>query len=342
MGRKPKDINITMIAKEAGLSVSTVSRAMNHRANVSESARRKIDALMRKYNFTPTPASPHEKKIALLAGGNQFNDYVAEVFNGIYKYTEANALETTLIFRKNRSSRNLLEQIRDQQCSGVVVILPAEFSDSLDLLAECELPVVLIDEAVYRDGIGFIDHDSCSGSRDALKYLLELGHRNIGYIEACTPTLNHIQRYKAYENTMNEAGLDLRPDWRIKVDPSRHIFAGGQAAMQELLTRAPELSAVMTTNDMIAIGAMHGAIEMGRRIPEDISIIGFDNYKHTEFLNPSLTTVNHPIEEAGFLAAKSIDECLKNPRTAKQQLPHEILPTRLIIRQSTAPFTPGN
>ena len=334
MGRKPKEISITKIAMEAGVSVSTVSRAMNSRASVSEETRKKINELMKKYNFIPTPAVQREKKIALLVGSNRFNDYVSEVFNGIYKYTEANSLETTLIFKKEYSRYSLLEQIRDQQCSGIVVIVPADFSDSLAALAESELPVVLIDEAVYRKGLGFIDHDSYSGSREAVKYLLELNHRNIGYIECNRQTINHIQRFKAYENTMKEAGITPDPQWHIFTESDANTYRTSFLKMQELLGRAPELTAVMTSNDTIAIGAMKGALETGRRIPEDISIIGFDNYKQTEFLNPALTTVNHPIEEAGFLAAKSIDQCLKNPQVT--QLPQEILPTSLLIRGSTA------
>ncbi len=337
MGRKPKAINISLIAKEAGLSVSTVSRAMNHRANVSEEARRKINALMEKYNFTPTPAIPREKKIALLSGGSQVDEYVSEVFNGIYSYTLKNRLETTVIFRNNQATRNLLEQIRDQQCSGVVVILPAEFSDSLDMLAESELPVVMIDEAIYRDGIGFVDHDSYSGSRDAVKYLLELGHRNIGYIQSCAQTLNHIQRFKAYENTLTEAGITRNPHWETSIASDKGIYDSSREKMRELLKNAPELTAIMTANDMIALGATKGAQDCGRRVPEDISIFGFDNYTQTEFYNPALTTVNHPIQQAAFLAAKHIDECLKRPAEAAQLLPHEILPTSLVIRESVSP-----
>jgi len=337
MGRRPKDINISLIAKEAGLSVSTVSRAMNHRANVSEETRRKINLLMAKYNFIPTPATPRAKKIALLSGSTLFNEYVAEIFNGIYHYTESHGLETTLLFKESHSVCNLLERIRDQQCSGVVVILPAEFSDSLDLLAASELPVIQIDEAVQRTDIGFIDHDSYSGSREAVKHLLSLGHRRIGYLASNTRTLNHIQRYKAYENTMSEAGITINPDWCIETTEALSSYAEAAEKMRELLTRAPELTAVMTTNDMIALGAISGALAAGRRIPTELSIIGFDNYPQTAFLNPPLTTVHHPIADAGFLAAKSIDEFLKNPQDAQLKLPREILPTRLVVRGTTAP-----
>ncbi len=334
MGRKPKRINISKIAKEVGVSESTISRALNHRAMVSESTRKKINEIIKKYNFTLTPARPREKKIALLAGSSSFTEYVSEVFSGIYEYATENALNTTIIFKNGHSKQKVLEQIRDQQCSGVVVIMPAEFNDALDDLAASDIPVILVDEAVYKEGIGFIDHDSYFGSREAAQYLLNLGHRKIGYIQCGYNTLNHIQRFKGYENAMKEANAAIEPDWVIKTDiDSNCLIENSFVKMQELLKRAPEITAVMTSNDDVAMGAIKGAQKMGRKVPEDVSIIGFDNYRQTKFLSPALTTVNHPIEEAGFLATKSAHEFLKNPKTEK--LPQEILPTKLIIREST-------
>ena len=334
MGRRPKKVSITKIAQEAGVSVATVSRAINHRANVSEDTRKKINELLKKYNFLPTPAVPREKKIALLTGSSRLTEYTSEVFNGIYQYTEENALATTIIFSKENSRYSLIEQVREQQCSGVVVILPATFSEELDSLAESDLPVVLIDEAVYRKGLGFIDHDSYSGSKNAVEHLLKLGHQKIAYLKCNTQTLNHIQRFKAYENTLAEAGVKTQPAWVQEIEPESHPYLSGYNAALKLLKNAPEITAIMTTNDDIAIGAMKAIQEKGIRIPEDISIIGFDNYCQSDYVSPELTTVNHPIEEAGFLAAKSIDEFLKNPQGAK--LPQEILPTKLIVRNSTA------
>jgi DNA-binding LacI/PurR family transcriptional regulator len=338
MGRKPKPISITKIANESGLSVSTVSRALNHRSNVSEEARQKIHALMQKYQFKVASAVEREKKIALLASHNQFGDYVSQVLAGIYEYVQDHNMQVTLICPGRQSNQSLLQQVRDQQCSGIIVIIPAHFLDSLDELAKCELPVILIDEAIHRDGLGFIDHDSYSGSRVATEYLLELGHRKIGYLHSSSDTLNHIQRYKAYENTLQQASIRIRPTWFIRIEEHTNIYQASCSAMQSLLQRAPEVTAVMTSNDSIAIGAMHAAVKMGRRIPEDLSLIGFDNYQQTAFLNPPLTTVDHPIHQAGFMAAQQIDQYLQN--ASDNSLPHEILPTRLIKRGSTATCTP--
>jgi DNA-binding LacI/PurR family transcriptional regulator len=337
MGRKPKKINITKIAREAGVSESTVSRALNHRANVGEETRRKIDELMRKYNFSLTPARPREKKIALIVGSTQFSEYVSEVFTGIYEYAEQNELTTTVVFKHKNSKQTLLQQIRDQQCAGVIVILAADINGNLDELAESELPVILIDEAICRKGIGFIDNDSYSGSKTATEYLLELKHRKIGYIRWGIDSLNHIHRFRAYEHALKKANIEIRPDWVIQSPPSKNddLYQTGFNQIQILLKQAPELTAVMASNDDLAIGAISGALAMGRKVPEDLSVVGFDNYKQTAFLNPPLTTVNHPIRDCGFLAAQHIDQYLRNPQNT--ELPREILPTELVIRKSTCP-----
>ena len=106
--------------------------------------------------------------------------------------------------------------------------------------------------------------------------------------------------------------------------------------MKELLKKAPELTAVMTSNDSLAMGVVKAVFDSGKRVPEDISVIGFDNSWQTECIHPALTTVNHPVREIGYMAAKEIDLYLKNPKEAS--LPREIFPTKLVIRESvTAP-----
>ena len=334
MGRRPKEISISKIAREAGVAESTVSRALNHRAMVSEDTRKKINSLMRKYKFKLTPAIPIAKKIALVSGNNNFNSYISEVFTGIYEYTQQYDLNTTIIFKNVNAKQSLLDQIREQQCSGVIIIVPTAFRDDFDALADSDIPVILIDEAVHKNGLGFIDHDSYSGSREAAKHLLQNGHRNIGYIRCGYKTLNHLQRFKAYENTMKETNIEINPNWIIETDTDSSLIESSYVKMRVLLERSPEITAVMTSNDEIAMGAMKAALEMGRNIPENLSLIGFDNYPYTRFLSPALTTVNHPAKEAGFLAVKNIHEFLSD--TEKRTLCQEILPTRLVIRDSTA------
>ena len=335
MGRKTKNVNITRIALEAGVSEATVSRVLNHRTNVGESTRRKVNAIARKYGFTPVSPSFERRKIGILVGEPNFNDYLSEVLNGIYQYALGNnLLEICVIFKTTSTGRSSLKRIRDQQCAGIIVIEAAAYDGIAVELADTELPVVFLDEEIHLEGIGFIDHDSYFGSRKATEHLLGLGHKKIAYIESGFRSSNHFQRLKAFENAMSEAGLTIRPEWIAKASSGDDGLQGGYDEMRRLLHDFPEITAVMTSNDIIATGAIKAVFDFGMRIPEDMSVIGFDNYKSTAFSVPALTTVNHPMREAGYLAVKHIDLYLKNG--ANETLPQTVLPTSLVIRDSVA------
>jgi DNA-binding LacI/PurR family transcriptional regulator len=328
-------VNIRKIARESGLSIASISRVVNGKSGVSEENRKKITALLEKYNYVADSHLSSKKKIALLCGDNVFGDYISRIFDGVHAYCVENTLNTAMIFKNNNLKMTELEQVRDQQCSGAIVILPSMFDEELEALAKSELPVILIDRTTYTDGLGFINHDAYSGSCEAADYLLSLGHRNIGYIEFDIQTFNHLQRIKAYKDTLKAAGIEIKPEWHLITPPEKSLWEGAYIKMQELLRTSPEITAVMTTNDNLAMGAIKAIWDSGKRVPEDISVIGFDNYQQGEYLHPALTTVNHPIKTIGYQAAKEIDLYLKNPKNRK--LPQEILPTKLVIRDSTAP-----
>ncbi len=332
MGNK---VNIRKIAAESGLSIATISRVLNGKTGVTEETRKKVHALLREYNYNPISHLSQPKKIAILCGSNGADEYTSRIFEGIHAYSTEHALNTAMIFKNNAIKMSPLEQIRDQQSSGVIVLFPYLFRENFDELINSELPVIFIDAAIDKSGSGFIDHDAYSGSREATRHLLDLGHRNIGYVEHNAQAFNNLQRAKAYENTMKEAGIQTKPQWHIKTPPGKTLWKGAYLAAKELLDASPEVTAIMATNDSLAAGVIKAGWDSGRKIPRDLSVIGFDNYDFSEFIHPTLTTVHHPIREIGYLAAKEIHLYLKNP--THKPLPREILPTKLIIRESTCP-----
>ncbi len=328
-------VNIRKIAREAGLSIASVSRVVNGKSGVSEDTRHKINLILHKYNYMPESRLMGEKKIALVCGENNIGDYIDKLLEGIHSYTIDHNLNTSLIFKNSNSQMTLLEHIRDLQCSGVIAILPATFRGDLDELAASDLPVIMIDSQLDKPGLGFIDHDAYNGSCQAAEYLLKLGHLNIGYIEHRIQTLNHLQRVKGYTNTLNLSGIGLKPEWHTITTPGVGLLEGGYNGMLKLLDAAPELTAVMTTNDNIAMGALKALFDRGVKVPTEMSVIGFDNYFRSEYLCPALTTINHPIKEIGFIAAQEIDSYLKDHKNRK--LPREIVPTKLVVRDSSGP-----
>lgn len=329
MARKPEKISISSIAKELGLSPSTVSRVMNNRTGAGEETRRAVLELLKKYDFKTNYPRPRSRKIAIAACGTAISDYTAAVISGIYRYIHQSDLSACMIQYDANNGETLLSVLRDQQCSGVILLIPVTFRSQLPELSASGLPVMLVDEAIELPNIGFIDNDSYFGSRSAAEHLLSLGHRAVGYLNNNT-TLNHLQRFEAYRDAMKDAGIEIHPEWSVNLKGG---MEDGFRKTNELLDAAPEITAIMTTNDLIAWGAARAAVRRGLRIPQDISIVGFDDYPPSEFWNPPLTTVQHPMEEAGRLAAQALDRYFSS--NGKVPLPKEILQTHLMIREST-------
>ncbi|MEI8247423.1 MAG: LacI family DNA-binding transcriptional regulator [Lentisphaerota bacterium] len=338
MSRRSQTVNIYKIAEEAGVSAATVSRVINRRLGVGEKTRKRISDLVRGYNFTPDYPAVRTVRIAVISPASDLTEYICEAMKGVYAYANPNELMVNIIIANAPRKESLRETIRDQQCSGVIAIAPGGYMKELYTLGDTDLPVVIIDDQIDDPKIGFIDNDSYSGSVEATRYLLGLGHRRIGYLRHYDPNLDQLQRFKGYENTMKAAGAAIEKNWVLSVlpDPANEIWAmPGLLTMRRLLDQAPELTAVIAVDDSLALGAMTAIHERGLRIPEDISVLGFDNYPETQVWYPALTTVDHAIEKAGYMAIEAIHAGLLNP--GQWIPPREILPTSLVIRKSTGP-----
>lgn len=350
MARKAKDINIYFIAEKAGTSAGTVSRVINRRSGVGEATRKKITDLLQQYNFMPNYPSLKTPKVAVIYPWASLSEYFRRIMEGIYSYSIPNKLTTSIIIAHAGIKESLLESLREHQCTAAIALLPEHYYKELDIIAETDIPIVAIDSSPMNKKIGFINNDSYSGVSEAVRHLVDLGHKKIGYITYNYMSMDQIQRLKGFENTLNALGVSLdpaciaRPGNNGKPDmgdnsgkasymPSRIRGETGYNAMRQLLNQAPHITAVVAADDAMALGAIAAIAEVGLRIPEDISVIGFDNYPETKFWQPPLTTVNHPVEKAGYMAIEAIHQGLSNPLT--RMLPQEILSTNLVIRKST-------
>ncbi|PAW79483.1 MAG: hypothetical protein B9S32_02790 [Verrucomicrobia bacterium Tous-C9LFEB] len=341
MARRRREISIYRIAEEAGVSAATVSRVINRRVGVSEATRARIDELLRRYHFLPDYPLQRAPKIAFtVPSNNGLNDYIRKALNGVFHYVADRGIDVSIIHYREKSKTSLLQQIRDQQCSGVIMIIPDHFREEFQSLNDSGLPVILLDSQSDLPKLGYIDNDSYSGSCAAARYLLDLGHRRIGYIcHAHVSNHDHRERLRGYKDTLVAAGITPQGHWLAHtppIKPSEHVRGmAGLRAMELLLKQAPEITAVMALDDDMALGALTAIHQSGRKIPEEISLIGFDNYPETLVWFPALTTVNHPIEQGGYRAAEAIAQAWANP--GQWTPPHEILPTHLIVRASTGP-----
>lgn len=329
MARKREKVSISTIASETGVSAAMVSRVINHRTGVSEENRRKILQKLREYDFHTHYPARHKHHIAVVYAAIRFSHYHSEVLSSVFSAMQEYDLEPCLMLYRPQSGASLLERLREQQCSGAVLVVPSVFSGELPELAESGLPVMLIDESTEVPGIGYVDNDSYTGSFAAARHLLELGHRRFLYFAVDTTALNHVQRLNGCRDALKHAGLEPH------IIDEQCADTDELAYLRKQLAEHPEATAVMASNDDLAQKILKAAALNGLRVPEDLSVAGFDDYPMSRFLDPSLTTVRHPAREAGNLAVRALAEYLQS--NGKTALPRLVLPTELTVRESTGP-----
>ncbi len=329
---KPSKINIVELAREAGVSVATISRVVNGRAGVSEALRSRISDLLKARHYVNDSHLSPRRRIAIVYNEPEFYRSIDELASGIYTYAEANRMEAVFCFRKH-SPFTMLEQVREHQCSGAIVIAGVDVTE-VRTLVDAKVPVVCIFENPQIAGCGFFGSDGYRGGVLAVEHLIALGHRHIGYIECAVPTTDHANRVKAYFDTMQKHGIVPPASWHLRAMHGDSIERTACEAAVALLTRHPELTALAVSNDEMALGAICGAVRCRRRVPEDLSVVGFDNSQATEFFNPPLTTVDQPLKEMGHSAARELDLYFKNG----ERHPLAVLQfdTNLVIRNSTS------
>lgn len=328
MARKREKISISTIALETGVSAAMVSRVINHRTGVSEGNRRKILRKLREYDFRTHYPVQHRNHIGVVYAVTRFSHYHSEVLSSVLSAMPEYDLEPCLLLYCPPSEHSLLEHLREQQCSGAVLIVPSTFCSELPELSASGLPVMLIDEATDIPGIGYVDNDSYSGSYAAARHLVELGHRRFLYFMFGMTALNHIQRLDGCRDALKESGIELQVI-ELQTDPDE------LDGLREQLANHPEATAVMASNDDLSLKIMKAAALNGLRVPEDLSVAGFDDYPMSRYLTPALTTVRHPAREAGNLAVRALAEYLQS--NGKTALPRLVLPTELTVRESTGP-----
>ncbi|HBR92918.1 MAG TPA: LacI family transcriptional regulator [Opitutae bacterium] len=332
-------MNIRSIAKESGLSVATVSRVLNNESGVSEEARQKALKVIERSGYKPRSYSQRRgTRIAIVveAGAPSFDSFYSLVFTGISRYAWECGFEATLLYfspeDERDSSGELVELLRKKRCNGAVLIAPISEKEGRDLIA-ARIPSVLVAHRLDIDGIGYIDCNNFQGAWDLTEYLLRLGHRNIAYLCGNLEKGNNSDRLEGFLKAMEKSGVDVDDGWLVEHHPTDVTEQAGYDQALILLERHPEITAILANNDSMAYGAVSACIEQGLRVPEDISVVGYDDYLSSRYYNPSLTTMRQQLLEMGASAARWVDEKLKNKIT---ELPHRIFRGELIVRKSCA------
>lgn len=348
-----KKLTIQDIAKLAGVSQATVSRVLNHKPTVDPQIREHVMKIVNENGFVPSIAA------TILRGGRTqligvlapplTSPFVPEIMLGVAEVTDRTEYEVVLyMMSPERKHSDVLDRILDMKLStGLLAIMPGQLGEHLDYLSKQGVPIVTIEDQVAPINTPWIGIDNVSGAYEATRYLLNLGHRRIGHILGPAAYLCTNERYEGYCRALGEAGLE--PD-RDLIWQGDFTVPGGYACAHQIFALPPHKrpSAIFAANDQTAIGVMDVAEQYGVRIPDDITLIGFDDMPMTAFSKPGLTTIRQPHREMGALACElllSLVDPKKYPFTQDSDTFSEpgerdskslriLLPTKLIVRES--------
>ena len=335
MTRRKKEISIHLVAERAGVSVATVSRVVNNRTDVSETLRRRIRTVISELNFSPNKGTERVSHIGVIVSTEfpALAEYTSQIINGMTGYAKTHhSVEMSIIMDCGEvDGQALIRLSRTRRCDALCLVMADRLLPALPMLERAGIPIMLINTPVQSGRMGYVNNDSNRGIREAMELLLQKGHRRIGFLPVGDDSSDNCrQRLSEYRDALLEIGGG-KPEWVIPHIPTVHAQEAGYRQAVKLLTASPEITAILCGNDEMAMGCYRACYEFGRRIPDDVSIIGFDDLPFAGYLAPPLTTVRQPLSEMGRKALYYLDEYLQRNRS---DLPGEILPTELIIRQS--------
>jgi LacI family transcriptional regulator, galactose operon repressor len=329
-------VTIREIAELAGVSIATVSRVVNGREDVSEETREVVQRIVREHGY-----SANRSARGLSAGRTGFvgvtvplvnPPYFSSILSGAAEALDELDMRIVLCPTQHQHDREvtLLERLMHGTTDGALLILPEETNDELDVLVNHGYRFVVVDPLRRLDErIPGVSSANGAGADQAMKHLLDLGHRRIGAITGPRGWFATEERRRGYHAALAAEGI--MPDPALEVDGDFQI-EGGVKAGGRLLDLPDRPTAVFAFNDNLAIGLMQAAHARGLRVPDDLSIVGFDDTELASIVTPGLTTIRQPLAEMGRMAVSLLSRALEHQRF---EALHVELATKLIVRGTT-------
>lgn len=337
--RRTKPVRLIDVARASNVSIATVSMVVNGHPRISPATAKKVRRMIDKLGYRPNRVAQTLSSglraptmaILLPARRQSFADsYFGELIAGISE--RAAALGQTVIFEhvtpeflRAGQHRAMLEQ---RAADGLLLMGFSDYDRFLDDFAATPTPVVVVDSQITRCEIDSVGCDYRSGAQQAMNYLLQLGHRRIGLVTASSGRCAK-EVAEVYRSAMANFGVRPGEGW---IADGGFTEIGGEQAAEKILRRHPEVTAIFAASDAMATGVVHYAARRGMKVPHDLSIMGFENLRHSAFMNPPLSTVHLPLQEVGARACERLLERIKG----RQETAHDRLPIHLVVRESTA------
>lgn len=320
-------VSIREISRKTGFSPATVSKALNRRSGVSPQTADLIAKVARELGYQRSEHLAQVKFVLARKSGRVIDDnaFHPVVIEGVERQARQYDLQTTFVYLDVADSRRSRPQIEELcfDASSAIVLLGTELDEEeFDLFASSKARIVLLDswsDQHYFDTVVIANEDSVFR---AVRHLVELGHRRIGYLSGDLRIQNFRYRERGYRRALLDSGLEVDNSVRATVGTTLEMAHRDMAMWLDGRSREDMPTAFFADNDVIAVGAMRALFEAGYRVPDDISIIGFDDVSIGAFSNPPLTTIHVHKREMGQLAVKMLMEAVRDPQpyTRKTQV----------------------
>jgi LacI family transcriptional regulator len=334
-------VTITEIAHEAGVSVPTVSRVLNGRADVSARTRAKVEELLerRGYRRSATGTGGSANLVDLVFPDLD-SPWAVEILRGVEGVAHAAGLGTVVsaLHRHPASTEQWLLNLRARASDGVILVTSHLEPSVQEELRRLNVPMAVVDPAgVPTPGAPTIGATNWAGGLSATEHLLSLGHRRIGLIAGPPGLLCSRARLDGYRAALESAGV---PYDEGLVTEGDFYHESGFAGAHALLDLPDPPTAVFASSDQMALGVYEAVRQRGLRVPDDVSVVGFDDLPEVRWCSPPLTTIRQPLAEMGAVAARTVLRMLAGEEA---ESPRVELATELVVRHSTAPHRrPGS
>lgn len=329
--------NIRAVAKKAGVSVATVSRALQKPDVVSDKTRKKVQDAAKEVGYRPNMMAKvfrSKKTHSILAlVPDMSNPFFSRVISGIQKAAKARGYNVILgnTLGNKETERDFARLLQTSQTDGIIQLSARYPLETPESDVGSPLPIVNCCECVVDDSMPTVQLDNREAARALVNYLVELGHKRIGVIAGPPDSPLTAGRMAGYKAALEENGLTFDASLVTEGDYS---LGAGEEGVAALLSVDNAPTAIFCFNDEMAYGAMRGLKEKGLRVPSEVSVAGFDDLPFSKYMEPALTSVRQPSAEFGTVAVDMLFELMSGSLVGKR---HRQLPFELAVRASTGP-----
>ncbi|MDO4493023.1 MAG: LacI family DNA-binding transcriptional regulator [Clostridia bacterium] len=335
-------VTIAKVAEHCGLSVATVSRVLNNNGPVKPATCEKVRRAIEELHYTPNQSARNlrrnESRIILALAPNFSNPYYSKILAGIGDLSQSLGYSVLICNTGSdeETERRFLELLESRRADGAIFLGCRKDVDWLARYAG-QYPLVQCSEYVPGLAAPVVSVDNFAAARETVGHILSLGHTRIGMIGAANALISTELRKNGWRETLLAAGVEPRAEDYAEADGD-YTFASGRLAAMRLLDRPDRPTAVFCVSDIIALSVIAAAQELGIRVPEELTVTGFDDVDYTTMFHPYLTTVAQPCCELGKRSLSVLLEHIEDPGKAPEQI-H--LPHTLTVRESSAAPNPN-